>query len=144
MTEIKNVDRLLSRLNKIGQMNLKDTMDKATTIVHAQAKLLAPVDTGNLRGSIHMETKQQGKKLEGRVYTNAQYAPYVEFGTGIKGKGSYPYQIDGLELSYKENWQGMIAQPYMYPALKNNEEYIKKLFANGVRANLKSNCNGGK
>ena len=141
---IKNVDRLIQRLNNIANMELKATMVQATKLVHGQAKLLAPVDTGNLAGSIHQEVKTKKDSVEGRVYTNTQYAPYVEFGTGSKGNGSYPYDIDGLNLEYKEDWAGMTAQPYMYPALKQNEQYIKKLFKNDVKSELKANCRGGK
>lgn len=141
---IKNIDRLTQRLNKIANMELKKTMRDATKVVHAQAKELAPVDTGNLAGSIHQEVKVKGENLEGRVFTNVEYAPYVEFGTGVKGNGSYPYDIEGLDLAYKEDWAGMVAQPYMYPALKQNEKYIKNLFKSGVKTNLTKTCKGGR
>ncbi len=141
---IKNIGRLSRRLNKIADIELKNKMVDATKVVHAQAKLLAPVDTGNLAGSIHMDVRKHGDNIEGRVYTNVQYAPYVEFGTGMKGNGSYPYKIAGLNLKYKNDWSGMTAQPYMYPALKHNEKYIKQLFKNGVQTELKSVCKGGR
>lgn len=158
MATIKNVDRLLSRLNNISNIELKDAMVKATSLVHAQAKTLAPVDKGNLRGSIHQEVKQNAQIITGRVFTNVQYAPYVEFGTGSKGTGTYPYKIDGLNLSYRDTpWvytpdggetfyhtEGQVAQPYMYPALKRNEKYIKQLFKEGVHTELKQNCSGGR
>ena len=155
---VKNVDRLIQRLNNIAGMDLKSTMVKATNVVHAQAKSLAPVDTGNLAGSIHQEVKKKGDNLEGRVFTNVQYAPYVEFGTGIKGNGSYLYDIEGIDLEYRDiPWvytpdggetfyrtKGQVAQPYMYPALKRNEKYIKQLFKDGVKDNLSKNCKGGR
>lgn len=159
--KIKNADRLLHRLNNIANMELEDTMFKATKKVHAQAKALAPTNKheggGFLRESIHMEVKKTSHSIQGRVYTNTQYAPYVEFGTGIKGKGTYPYDIKGLNLSYRDTpWvytpddgetfyytKGQKAQPYMYPALKENEKYIKQLFKNGVKTKLKENCKGG-
>lgn len=141
-----NADSLLKRLNNIAEMDLKDKMVQATKLVHAQAKALAPVDTGNLAGSIRMEVKKSGKNLIGRVYTNVQYAPYVEFGTGSTGQGTYPYKVKGLKLSYRDTpWvytpdggetfyrtNGQEAQPYMYPAIKQNEKNIKKLFKQGV------------
>ena len=141
-----NADSLLKRLNNIAEMDLKDKMVQATKLVHAQAKALAPVDTGNLAGSIRMEVKTSGKNLIGRVYTNVQYAPYVEFGTGSTGQGTYPYKVKGLKLSYRDTpWvytpdggetfyrtNGQEAQPYMYPAIKQNEKNIKKLFKQGV------------
>lgn len=141
---IKNIDRLTKRLNNISDMDLKKVIDKATTRVHSESKTLAPVDTGDLAESIHMKVKKTKEGYEGRVYTNLEYAMYVEFGTGIKGDGSYPYSIDGLTLTYKKDWAGMVAQPYMYPALKNSEKYIDRLIKDGVKNNLAKNCKGGR
>lgn len=139
-------------------MDVTKTLKKATTIVHGEAKSTAPVDTGDLAGSIHMEVKKVNEGYEGRVYTNLEYAPYVEFGTGVKGNGTYPYKIKGLNLAYKDKgwcyWsdkedkliytKGQVAQPFMYPALKNNEKYINKLFKEGVKDKLRDYCKGGK
>lgn len=148
---IKNVGRLTAKLNKIATMDLHEKMVKATSIVHAQAKTLAPVDTGNLAGSIHMEVKNIGKDIQGRVFTNVEYAPFVEFGTGSTGDGTYPYKVKDLALVYRNSpWvytpdggetfyytSGQVAQPYMYPALKDNEKYIKELFKSGVKEKIK-------
>ena len=154
---IKGVDRLTQRFNNIANMELRSEMNKATQLVHGQAKALAPADTGLLRESIHMSVKDTGKELQGRVYTNVEYAPYVEFGTGIKGNGTYPYEVEGLNLEYKNKaWvyydedndtfvytKGQKAQPYMYPALKENEKTIKAIFKQGVQTKLKTNSKGG-
>ena len=154
---VKGIDRLTKRFNKIAALELRGTMNDATKLVHGQAKALAPVDKGQLAGSIHMQVKSTGDALEGRVYTNAEYAAYVEFGTGIKGNGTYPYQVEGLSLEYRDKgwayfdedkgeWiytKGQEAQPYMYPALKGNEKTIKKMFKDGVHTKLKQNCKGG-
>lgn len=154
---IIGVDRLTQRFNKIANMELRSAMNKATQLVHGQAKTLAPADTGQLRGSIHMQVKDTGKEIQGRVYTNVEYASYVEFGTGIKGNGTYPYTVEGLNLEYrnkgwayydedKGEWiytKGQKAQPYMYPALKQNEKAIKKILKEGVHTKLKENSKGG-
>jgi HK97 gp10 family phage protein len=154
---VKGIDRLTKSFNKIAALELRDTMNDATKLVHGQAKDLAPVDKGQLAGSIHMQVKSTGDALEGRVYTNVEYAAYVEFGTGIKGNGTYPYQVEGLSLEYRDKgwayfdedkgeWiytKGQEAQPYMYPALKENEKTIKKMFKDGVHTKLKQNCKGG-
>lgn len=132
-------------------------MNEATKLVHGQAKAQAPVDKGQLAGSIHMQVKDTGKELEGRVYTNTEYAAYVEFGTGVKGNGTYPYKVEGFTPEYKDKgwayydedkgeWiytKGQEAQPYMYPALKTHERTIKQMFKNGVHTKLKQNCKGG-
>lgn len=153
---VKNIDKLTSKLNKLVDMDLKDAMNKATTLVHGQAKALAPVDTGQLAGSIHMEVKEKKDCLEGRVYSNTEYAPYVEFGTGEKGNGTYPYEVDGLNLTYTDKpWtytpdggetfyrsHGQVAQPFMYPALKQNEKYIKNLFKETVKQDIETIAKG--
>lgn len=154
--EILNIDRLVKKLDKIANADLTDKMNKAVALVHGQAKALAPSDTGTLRASIHMEVKGDKKKIVGRVYTNLNYAPYVEFGTGIKGNGTYPYKIKGFSLSYKSTpWvftpdggetfyrtKGQVAQPYMYPALKRNEKKIQSMFKDAVKEQIKKAIGG--
>lgn len=156
--KIKGIDSLTQRFNKIANMELRDTVNKATQLVHGQAKSLVPPNgTGFLRESIHMQVKSTGKELQGRVYTNTEYAPYVEFGTGIKGNGTYPYEVEGLSLEYKDKgwayydkdkgeWiytKGQKAQPYMYPALNMHKKNIKTILKQGVKTKLKENCKGG-
>ena len=154
---IKGVDRLTQRFNNIAKMELRQSVNEATKLVHGQAKALAPVDKGGLAGSIHMQVKDTGKELQGRVYTNCEYATYVEMGTGVKGNGTYPYQIEGFKPEYKEKgwayydedkgeWiytKGQKAQPYMYPALNMHKKTIKAILKQGVKTKLKENCKGG-
>ncbi len=154
---IKNTDRLIKKLDKLGNLNVEETMKKAVSLVEAQAKLLAPSETGALKNSIHMSVEKNNKSTKGRVYTSLEYAPYVEFGTGIKGSGSYPYKVKGLNLSYRNTpWvytpdggetfyvtRGQKAQPFMYPALKNNERRIKQMFKDSLKENVRSSIKGG-
>lgn len=154
---VKGVDSVMQRFNNIADMELRDLVNKATALVHGQAKALAPVDKGQLAGSIHMRVEgTENGNIQGSVTTNVEYASYVEFGTGIKGNGTYPYEVKGLSLEYRDKgWayldedtgeyiytKGQEAQPYMYPALKENEKTIKQIFRNGVKTKLKQNCKG--
>lgn len=154
---IKGVDRLTKKFNNIANMNLRSAVNEATKLVHGQAKELAPVDSGNLAGSIHMQVKDTGKEMQGRVYTNLEYAAYVEFGTGITGNGTYPYKVEGLSLEYRDKgwayfdedkgeWiytKGQEAQPYMYPALSTHKKAIEKILKNAVSQALKETSQGG-
>ena len=63
--------------------------------VRTQAKRLAPVDLGILRGSIDQEIQKQKGTIVGRVGTNVEYAIYQELGTRY-----------------------MRAQPFLVPALR--------------------------
>lgn len=154
--EIKNIDRLIKRLENIKTADLVPLVNKATLIIEAQAKALCPVQDGGLRASIHPDVKVEGKIIIGKVYTSKEYAPYVEFGTGIKGNGTYPYKVEGLSLSYRDTgWvytpdgekfyytEGMVAQPFMFPALHLNKDKINKLINDGYNELLRKSIGGG-
>lgn len=173
---IANVGNLLRRLKSIANVDLEEVVKTATVLVHGQAVMLAPVNNGLLRESIHMSVKKTDQEVIGRVYTNNEYAPYVEFGTGIRGNGTYKYNVKGLSLSYRNSpWfipaekisdstaekyhfqkitfangtsyyisYGQVAQPFMYPALDMNKDFINNSIAKGVKEALASYCKGGK
>lgn len=155
---IKNFDRLQSKLTKLSDTDITAVVRQATAFVHGQAKSLVPTDTGQLRSSIHMEVNNIGKNtVQGRVYTNSDHANYVEFGTGIKGKGTYPYPLKNITLVYnnkkwkanipKIGWRyvsGQKAQPYLMPSLKGAENYVEYLISRGLQQKINSIVGGGK
>lgn len=77
--EIIGLDRLKTKLNNITGINVRDAISKSCYIVETDAKKNCPVDTGTLRRSITSEIHDK----YGEVGTNVEYAPYVEYGTGI-------------------------------------------------------------
>lgn len=95
------------------------------------AKELCPVDTGNLRNSISHEVDDT------TVYvgTNTEYAPYVEFGTGIYAEGGgrptpWRYQDD------KGEWHttsGMQPQPFLGPSIDNHIQEYKQFLENELK-----------
>lgn len=130
--------------NRIGSL-IKDftdgtvkAMDKAIKLTEGEAKLLCTVDTGNLRNSIESESGKSPNNINeviGVVYTNCEYAPYVEFGTGQRGESSP--KPNGVDVSYRQDWIGMEAQPFMYPALKNTEKEVIETFKSELRRSSK-------
>ena len=138
-SSIEGVDNLMNRLNDLDNLFQSGAIERAVQrgcmTVQAEAKLLCPVDTGELRNSIMTKVEASGDRVIGKVYTNKEYAPYVEFGTGSRGEASYDGPVD---VSYNMQWAGHPAQPYLYPALKNNEEIvvsnIKRDIANEIRS----------
>lgn len=139
---ISGIDSLQRKLNNIkSQKAVRFAVAQATALVESSAKSICPVDTGNLRRSIHMKVEERGREVVGTVFTASEYAPFVEFGTGARGKGSYPYEKRAdVSLSYDPNWPGQIAQPFMLPALLMNKNQIGKLIASAVV----STTSGGK
>jgi HK97 gp10 family phage protein len=75
-----NLPRIQSQIERA----LSEAVRKAAFLIEAQAKTLAPVDTGMLRNSI--QTRVEGP-LKATVGTNVDYASAQEFGTRFqKGK----------------------------------------------------------
>ena len=149
--EVKGIDKLQKDLYQISQTKrLRQAMGTATAIVEATAKTLCPTNKyrggGELRESIHMQVKDDGDEIIGKVFTNKEYAPYVEFGTGIKG-GTHPKTAElGLKFRTNVPWvftpdngehfyrtSGQVAQPYMYPALKQNQAKINRILTDALR-----------
>lgn len=131
---IEGLDRLLAKLDSLGgdaEKALQDGIDKATRRVKRDAKLLAPVDTGRLRNSIQSKTTNADGRIEGVVSTNVEYAPYIEFGTGQTGENSQAIKPEGI--SYRHDWKGQKPQPFLFPALVQNENSIKKDIASTVK-----------
>lgn len=147
--EVEGLDKLLAQLAMITNkeyviQGTKEVIGEQVKTVEQEAKSLCPVDTGQLRNSIESEVEVKGNKITGVVSTNCEYAPYVEFGTGIVGEATRPqgarritYRPDGWWYYDEETKQfiytiGQPAQPYLYPALKNNEEEIGEDLKKGI------------
>lgn len=103
-------------------------MADACALIQGSARQKAPSDTGNLRRSIDFEVSEDGR--EGVVFSNAEYAPYVEIGTGVhssKGNGRRtPWRYEGTD-----GWvttTGNEPQPFLEPAALENESKITKSF----------------
>ena len=152
---INGVDSLIKKLNAIGgnaNKVLETSIAKQTKLVQGEAKDLCPVHSGDLRKNIFTDVKSENEKITGKVFTNIEYAPYVEFGTGKKGEASSGDKYPG-PLSYKQDkwkvnipdvgvrWiEGQPAQPFLYPALKNNEDLIKKNIKEDIKKEIERLC----
>lgn len=147
------LDSLLKKLDKLGgnvDEVLYKSMQQQGELVKGDAKDLCPVDIGDLRKSIKKQTKRYKGKIVATVYTNSDHAAYVEFGTGRKGEttpavGKYTGPLSYKQDKWKVNipdvgvrWiEGQPAQPYLYPALKNNEERVIENIKEDVKKAIK-------
>ena len=112
-------------------------------VVKANAKMKCPGrEHTNLRNSIHSYVRKTEEGINAKIYTNCEYAAPVEFGSGPKGRGTYPYSIKGYNPNYKaDKWRvkipdvgvrwisGQVAQPFMSTAYfeeKNNHRGEKR------------------
>lgn len=135
---VKGLDSLLKKLDKLGgdvEKVLLKSMQNNIKMVQAEAKLLCPVDTGELRNSIQSKAEKTVTGVKGTVFTNKEYAPYIEFGTGQVGKATNTNTE--VDVSYKEDWGGIPSQPFMYPALRNNKAKVLKAIKEDVKAEIR-------
>jgi hypothetical protein len=68
-------------LNAVGAQDAGKLVVKTTLRVLNRAKILTPVDTGNLRASLTQVVTITGSEVVGRVGTNVNYAIFVHEGT---------------------------------------------------------------
>ena len=154
MSNIVGLDNLFKKLENLN-VNVNSTLEKSVTknmkeTVQAEAKLLCSVDIGDLRESIKVKTEVGDNSITGIVYTNNDHAPYVEFGTGKVGENTPVADKYPGSLSYKQDkWLAVIpdvgpryiagqpAQPFLYPALKNNKDKIVAGIKNDLKAAIK-------
>nr|DAL85466.1 MAG TPA: tail component [Caudoviricetes sp.] len=109
-------------------------MKKSCALIERSAKEKVPVQTGELRRSITSKVENNGLEVTGTVYTPLEYAPYIEYGTGLFAeKGGRPtpwsYQDD------KGEWHttsGQPPQPYMRPALDENRTTILEILGGSI------------
>ena len=131
------MQRILDRLNnrmdaramRHEERDLQDLLNEAGAEGAQYARINAPFDTGALRESI-------GYRIEGDeivISATVPYAPYVEYGTGMRGEnptGPYvirPVRAQALRFvvngrvvfAKKVTHRGIKAQPFLRPALRH-------------------------
>lgn len=129
--EFLNVDSVLSALDDIGDSpEVRNALGRACAVVERSAKQKAPKDTGALRRSITSKIEVEGNEIVGTVYTPLEYAPYVEYGTGLFAEEGGRKDVPWCYQDDKGDWHttsGQKPQPFMRPALNENREEIIRI-----------------
>ncbi len=128
--EINGMNSLLDKLeavknSKFTEMGIKN----ACLSIERDAKKKCPTGDGTLRASITHNVDVSENEITGEVGTNTEYAPYVEFGTGLYAKNGDGRKTPWSYCDANKNWHttaGQQPQPFLYPAL---EEYKDKISA---------------
>lgn len=160
---MERIEELLCKLDDIAGIvpDLYQLLDECGEFVRDDARLRVPVDTSDLRKSIQHTTRQTDGGIETVVHTNSDHAAYVEFGTGPIGAANHAGISPQAQPVYRrEKWRGVIpslktdkdagiryiagqkAQPYLYPALKDNEEQLEEYLAEGIQEAIRRKANG--
>lgn len=128
-TEFLNLNLILDSL--ADEQAINAAIGKACALVERSAKEKAPKDTGALRRSITSEVKDK----EGVVFTPLEYAPYVEYGTGLFAESGGRKDVPWNYQDDKGEWHstsGMRPQPFMRPALDENRERIVQIIGEAL------------
>jgi hypothetical protein len=70
-----------SEIRAVAQREAGKLVIATTVKILNRAKILCPVDTGNLRSSLQMKITRSGDLVAGAVFTNVEYAKFVHAGT---------------------------------------------------------------
>lgn len=131
--ELENIDSLIDKLDKLASdEQLKVALGKACAIVERAAKEKAPKGSGELRRSIESRVENG----QGIVFTPLEYAPYVEYGTGLFAEGGNGRkEVPWSYQDEKGEWHstvGMHPMPFLRPALNENRENILRILKDGL------------
>lgn len=132
MIEVEGFDEVIVALEKLSDTDgIKRAMGKACAVVEKAAKQKAPKDSGELRRLIQSEVEDKGTTINGVIFNPLEYAPYVEYGTGLfaekGGRKDVPWAYEDEKTGELIWTSGQKPHPYMRPALNENKQQIIKM-----------------
>ena len=133
---IEGLDGILEEFEEIANAAaLKQAIGRACALVERDAKTKAPKGVGDLRRSITSKVEDRHTEIVGVVYTPLEYAPYVEYGTGLFAEEGGRQDVPWCYQDEEDEWHttsGMHPRPFMRPALNENREQIKRIIKEGI------------
>lgn len=132
--ELEGLENVAAMLEaRVSDENFIAALKKACALVERSARQKAPKGNGALRNSIQSRVENDGNPV-GIVFTPLEYAPYIEYGTGLfaeeEGRQDVPWHYQDDEGNWHST-SGMKPHPYMRPALEENREEIKRILKGG-------------
>tara|TARA_R110000787_G_scaffold112981_1_gene221945 strand:+ start:1274 stop:1714 length:441 start_codon:yes stop_codon:yes gene_type:complete len=117
---IKQLTRKFDSFKQEGLVKVAGITRAVAGDIEAEAKILAPKDTGKLAQGIKTEPIDE---LTYRILATEVYSAFMEFGTG--GLVDIPKGWEALASQFKGEGKKQInlsPQPFMYPAFKKGEK----------------------
>lgn len=137
MIKFEGLEEVLKSLERVGEgIDLEEAMGKACALVERSAKQNAPKGNGALRNSITSRVENEGGDVRGVVYTPLEYAPYIEYGTGLFAEEGGRTDVPWCYQDDKGEWHSTSGQkphPYMRPALDENRAQIIRILKEGIK-----------
>jgi hypothetical protein len=129
LTGIKEVENALKTMDKHLRQDVGDEINSSALKIMSDAKRLAPIDLGFLRGQISIEPVND---LTYEVEAKAKYSAYIEFGTG--GEVRIPAGYEDLAMMFKGRGIRTVnirPQPFLIPSYEMEKpkliDRLKKL-----------------
>lgn len=133
---MEGLEEVLGSLEELADTSgYVKALEKSCMLVERSAKQNAPKGNGELRRSITSKVDESSDEIVGVVYTPLEYAPYVEYGTGLFAENGGRMDVPWNYKDDEGNWHstsGMKPQPYMRPALNENREAILRYIKEGL------------
>jgi len=135
--DLAKLNKKLAQLQKFSKQELSNEIGRGALEIVGRAKQSAAKDTGALRQSINSEASGKGVA----VFANANYAPYIEFGTGSQVSLADMKEL-GIPDAYAAQFKGkgikeinLPARPFFFSSarvgfnnmLKRVDKKLKKL-----------------
>lgn len=131
--QIEGVEEVLAQLEKVADtQQIGKAVGQACAVVERAAKQKAPKKSGDLRRSIQSEVNG----TEGVVFTPLEYAPYVEYGTGLFAENGGRKDVPWWYKNDDGKWvstRGQHPQPFMRPAAQESREKVLRLLKESVK-----------
>lgn len=159
--QIGSLYRDLQKVNNIvqGEQYVRKAGEIVWTVARESVSRTAwKYSTGELAQSIEMKVEKGSEQVVAHIGTNLDYAPYIEFGTGQEGAQSSAQTSPDVSVTYSlapwwihkdmvdpaaseaygwfkhgdfQKVNGQPAKPFLYPAVKNNEQLIADTLVGG-------------
>ena len=132
--ELEGLENVAAMLEaRVSDENFIAALKKACALIERSARQKAPKGNGALRNSIQSRVENDGNPV-GIVFTPLEYAPYIEYGTGLfaeeEGRQDVPWHYKDDEGNWHST-NGMKPHPFLRPALEENRGEIKRILKGG-------------
>lgn len=136
--EFRGLDDVLARFNDLANIKAEAALGKACALVEGEARKKAPKGrTGDLAKFITSRIDSKGDVLEGVVYSPLEYAPYVEYGTGLFAENGGRTDVPWAYIDEKTGeliWtSGQNPQPFLRPALHEQREKVLEILRGAIK-----------
>lgn len=136
MSDQKEFEKSLEQATLKMVQDMVKNMDIACLTIERDAKKNCSVDMGTLRASISHDVDFKADSIVGSVFSNLDYAPFLEKGTGIyavDGNGRKTPWNWGNKGSKKwpgrRGWQGSRPHSFLEPARDTNKDKVAQILA---------------